>query len=41
MFKTFARRYQLADFDRIAFCPGRSFPDLWQELYAANCPDSG
>lgn len=41
MFKTFARRYQSADPDRTAFCPGTSFPDLWQELYAANCPDSG
>jgi len=41
MFKVFARRYQAADPDRIAFCPGTSFPDLWQELYAASCPDSG
>ncbi len=40
-FKVFARRYQPADPDRIAFCPGTSFPDLWQELYAASCPDSG
>jgi len=41
MFKVFARRYQPADPDRIAFCPGTAFPDLWQELYAASCPDSG
>jgi hypothetical protein len=41
MFKTFARRYQSADPDRTAFCTGTSFPDLWQEMYAANCPDSG
>jgi len=41
MFKTFVRRYHSADPDRIAFCPGTAFPDLWQELYAASCPDSG
>jgi isopentenyl-diphosphate delta-isomerase type 1 len=41
MFQTHARRCLPADPDQTAFCPGTSFPDLWQELYADNCPDHG
>ena len=39
MFQSFARRYQSADSDRIAFCSGTPFPDLWREIYKTCRPD--